>query len=139
MTLKQLAGVRSHAVLKGLYEDEPVREFVVRALGDVRDEIDDTGKEIFLQALRDENPRVRLRAIIALARSGDASAAAAILPLARDQKMIADGRVDSAEKSDAEDDWSAPVRAIPHIALKAVVKLNAVDLLLDKLDDPELG
>ena len=137
MTLKQLDGVRSHAALKGVYQDADVREFVVRALGDVAGEIDDTGKQIFLQALRDENPRVQLRAVVALARAGDASAAAAILPLAKEEKLLAEDA--ETEDGDADtDQWSAPQRAIPHTALKAVVKLKAVDLLLGKLDDTEL-
>ncbi len=137
MTLKQLDGVKSHATLKGLYQDTGLREFVVRALGDVASEIDGDSKKICLQALRDENPRVRMRAIVGLARSGDVTAAAAILPLARDQTMMVDDAEMRVVEPDA-DGWSAPHRAIPHTALKAVVKLNAVDLLLSKLDDIEL-
>ncbi|MEM7014175.1 MAG: HEAT repeat domain-containing protein, partial [Verrucomicrobiota bacterium] len=119
MTLKQLDGANSHAELTKLFDNADIREFVVRALGDVEREIDDDRKKIFLRALEDENPRVRMRAIVALARSGDTGAAAVILPLA---------------KTDAD----STSRAIPHTALKAVVKLNAVDFLLSKLDDPEL-
>ncbi|MAT49562.1 MAG: hypothetical protein CMK32_00040, partial [Porticoccaceae bacterium] len=137
MTLKQLDGAKSHAALKGLYQDTDLREFVVRALGDVASEIDGTGKKIFLQALGDENPRVQMRAIVSLARSGDVAAATAILPLARDEKIL----VESGETLLGEPNsggWSAPNRAIPHTALKAVVKLNAIDLLLSKLDDTEM-
>ncbi|MEM7391828.1 MAG: HEAT repeat domain-containing protein, partial [Verrucomicrobiota bacterium] len=123
MTLKQLDGVRSHAALKDLYEDGALREFVVRALGDVASEIDGTGRKVFLNALKDEKPRVRMRAIVALARSGDVSAAAAILPLAKDENMLT---------------LSREHRVLSHTALKAVVKLNAVDLLLRTLDDTEL-
>ncbi len=121
MTLKQLDGTGSHDALELLYADSEMREFVVRALGDVAAEIDRDGKGIFLRALADENPRVQMHAIIALARSGDVSLAAAILPLAKEEKML-----------------SSSKRALSHIALKAVVKLNAVDLLLSKLDDIEL-
>lgn len=136
MTLKQLDGSNSHAALKSLYQDALVREFVVRALGDVASEIDATSREICLKALQDKNPRVQLRAIVALARSGDASSAAAILPLAKDQKLIADDSKLLA-KPDSEG-WSAPHGAVGHTALKAVVRLNAADLLLSKLDDSEL-
>ena len=131
MTLRQIDGPKSHAALEGLYQDPAVREFVVRALGDVAGEIDASGKKIFLRALRDENPRVQMRAIVSLARTGDVTAAAAILPLARDEKMTAGERL---LKPDS-DGWSAPHRTISHTALKAVVKLNAIDLLLSKLDD----
>jgi glucose/arabinose dehydrogenase len=137
MTLKQLEGVKSHAVLKELYQDAAVREFVVRALGDVEGEIDGIGKELCLQALRDDNPRVQLRAIIGLARSRDAGVAAAILPLAADQKLTAAESGSGAAQPGA-DGWSAPHRTLGHTALKAVVHLNAVDLLLSTLDDPAL-
>jgi hypothetical protein len=54
MTLKQLDGAKSHAALKGLYQDAGLREFVVRALGDVPSEIDDTSKKMCLRALLDD-------------------------------------------------------------------------------------
>ena len=53
LTLKQLDGAKCHAALKELYRDAAVREFVVRALGDVANEIDQVSKEICLVALRD--------------------------------------------------------------------------------------
>ncbi len=137
MTLKQLDGVKSHAALKKLYRDAELREFVVRALGDVTSEIDGTSKEILRQAFQDENPRVQMRAIVGLARSGDVNAAAAILPLAKNQKMIVDDRDTSVAQPDPEG-WSAPQQVLGHTALKAVVRLNAADLLLSKLDDGEL-
>lgn len=137
MTLKQLDGQKSHPVLRDLYEDADLREFVVRALGDVAGEIDRTSKDICLQALQDENPRVQLRAIVVLARSGDASAAAHILPLAQDQKLLVENSEKQPEEPDP-DDWSPPHRAVGRTALKAVVQLNAVDLLLSKLNNDQL-
>lgn len=135
MTLKQLDGTRSHRALERLYGDADLREFVVRALGDVADEIDGTSKTVLLRALQDDNPRVRLRAIVGLARTGDVSTAAAILPLAADQRMI---RAEEPPVEPDSDGRSAPHRVVSHTALRAVVKLNAVDLLLAKLDDTEL-
>ncbi len=137
LTLKQLDGTKSHAALKDLYRDAELREFVVRALGDVADEFDDVSKAVCLAALRDHNPRVQMRGIIGLARSGDVNAAEAILPLAKDEKLIATDDQNGVGEPDA-DGWSPPHRVLPHTALKAVVKLNAVDLLISKLDDSEL-
>ena len=137
MTLKQLNGAQSHQVLQGLYGDRDLREFVVRALGDVVGEIDGISKEVALRALKDGNPRVRLRAVVALARAGDVGAAAAILPLAKDERMVGGGSTTGVGEPDA-DGWSAPRRALSHVALKAVVRLKAVDLLLGRLDDAEL-
>ena len=136
MTLKQVDGAKSHAALAGLYQDVALREFVVRALGDVETEIDDGGKELFRRALRDDNPRVRMRAIVGLARARDPAAAAAILPLAKDQKLTAADGVDAAA-SDA-DGWSAPHDVVGHTALKAVVSLKAIDVLLAAVADETL-
>ncbi|MEM7231779.1 MAG: HEAT repeat domain-containing protein [Planctomycetota bacterium] len=134
MTLKQLNGAKSHAPLSELYPDPELREFVVRALGDVASEIDELSKKLCLRALKDENPRVQLRAIVALSRTRDVNAATAILPLAKDERMLGE-RGDLATNSK---DWSPPHRVIPHTALQAIVKLNAVDLLLGQLDGREL-
>ena len=124
MTLKQLDGMKSHHALSSLYGDEGVREFIVRALGDVSSEIDGTSKKVLLQALKDENPRVRIRAVVGLSRSGDVTVAEEILPLANGEKMLP-----------IEGHTSSP---LSHTALKAVVKLGAVEMLLRKLDDPNL-
>lgn len=132
VTLKQLDGAGSHAVLEKLYEDREVREFVVRALGDVATEIDSLGRRIFLRALGDENRRVQLRAVVALARLGDVATAPAILPLAIGQTMLS--KTSEADAPDPEG-WSPPRDALSHIALKAVVGLNATSMLLGKLDD----
>ena len=136
MTLKQLDGAKAHAALAKLYQDADLREFVVRALGDVEHEIDAVGKELFLRAVRDENPRVRMRGIIGLARSRDPGVAAAILPLARDQKLTAADAA-AAAPSDA-DGWSTPHGVVGHTALKAVVGLQAIDPLLAAVDDDDL-
>ena len=80
---------------------------------------------------------MQLRAIVALARSGDASAATAILPLARDQKLTVSGTETWDGQPDAQG-WSPPHQVIPHTALKAVVKLNAIDLLLSQLDNRDI-
>lgn len=137
MTLKQLDGARAHAALAGLYADVTLREFVVRALGDVDTEIDDVGKEVFRRAVRDEDPRVRMRGIVGLARSRDPAAATALLPLARDQKLLAtDG--DGAVPTPGADGWSAPHDVVGHTALKAVVSLKAIDPLLAALATDDL-
>lgn len=133
MTLKQLDGAKSHAALAKLYQDAELREFVVRALGDVETEIDDVGKQLFRQAVRDENPRVRMRGVVGLARCRDPGAAAVILPLAKDQKLL-DADAGGAIPPDA-DGWSAPHGVVGHTALKAVVGLKAIDPLLAAVAD----
>ena len=109
-TLKQLAGVDSHAVLIKAAADATVREFALRALADRRGELANVPKSLFLQALGDANPRVQLQAITGLKRLGAVDAAGAILPLT--------AGADSADL------------VVPHIAIDALVSLGAADASL---------
>lgn len=139
MTLKQIDGRKSHAALAEFYEDPELREFIVRALCDVVDEIDEVSRRICLQGLADKNPRVQLRAIVGLSRSADQEGVSAILALASEQRMGfgANNSTDRTSDGDGEG-WSTGHRAVPHTALKALVKLNAVGPLLANIDNKEL-
>lgn len=137
LTLKQIDGNKSHEFIASLYEDLDLREFVVRALGDEVSDIDNNVVKYFYKALKDSNPRVRMRAIIGLAKSGNKEAAKYILPLAKSEKIILDDSKKHVRPS-GEDGYSAPHEVIPHTALKAVVKLDAIELCLNKLEDTEL-
>ncbi|HAD60239.1 MAG TPA: hypothetical protein DCG12_13425 [Planctomycetaceae bacterium] len=135
LTLKQLNGPQSHPVLRKLYPDAAIREFIVRAVGDVTNEFDETAKAICQDGLKDKNPRVHLRAIVGLARSGEADAATDLLPLAAKLRMSA-GPADAATQKE-EGDWSPPHHAVPLTALKAIVRLDATEILLNSLDNHE--
>ncbi len=131
--LKQLDGIGSHEVLRKLAADETVREFALRALADRKTEPVGVGSEIFRAALADPLPRVQAQAMIALARLGDVAAARDIVPLtSRPQGST----MPTARPVHAQPD---PDRAVPHLAVRALVSLRAFDACLDAIDGPNRG
>ena len=128
--LKQLDGKGSHAALRKLAEDSSVREFALRALADRRTELGGVDSSPFITALSDASPRVRAQALIALGRLGDVAAAARIIPLtARPQGSPMPTTRPVQNQPD-------PDRVLPHLALRALVNLKAVDACLEALDGP---
>jgi hypothetical protein len=107
-TLKQLEGERSHETLIQLAAKDDLREFALRALADRKTQLNNVPAELFVDALRDSNPRVRLQALVGLARLNQPQTAAAVVPLVTD---------------------SDPV--IAHSAVRTLVALNAVDACLE--------
>jgi putative membrane-bound dehydrogenase-like protein len=129
-TLKQLLGKDSHPALLKLAGDAAVREFALRALTDRKKELQGLDTKPFVAALADPSPRVRAQALISLARLGDGSTARSILPLTARPK----GSVMPARKPvHAQPD---PDRALPHLAVRALVSLGAADACLEALDGP---
>jgi putative membrane-bound dehydrogenase-like protein len=129
-TLKQLDGKDSHPLLLRLRHDTAVCEFALRALTDRKGELDGLDAKPFLAALADESPRVRAQALISLGRLGDASAAKAILPLTARPKGSA---MPTQRPLQNQPD---PDRVVPHLAVRALVTLNASDACLEALDGP---
>lgn len=121
--LKQIQGVRSHELLKSLTTDSTIREFAIRALTDRKTQLDGLDADFFVPFLSDDSPRVRAQTVIALGRLGDVSIANKIVPLAM---QAGEERPDPA-KANAE-------QVIPHLALRSLVELNAVDACLAELD-----
>jgi putative membrane-bound dehydrogenase-like protein len=129
-TLKQLDGKDSHPALLKLAEDDAVREFALRALTDRKRELDSLEIKPFLAALGDESPRVRAQAIISLGRLGNAAAARSIIPLtARPAGSAMPTKKPLQDQPD-------PDRVVPHLAVRALVSLQAVDACLEALDGP---
>ena len=78
-TLKQLDGKASTAPLTSLLGDDAVREPALRALTDLRGELEGVPLKSYVQALDDKNPRVVLQALVGLQRLRAKSATSAIL------------------------------------------------------------
>jgi putative membrane-bound dehydrogenase-like protein len=129
-TLKQLDGADSHPRLMELTEDSAVREFALRALADRKSELEGVSAMPFVAALEDPSPRVRSQALISLGRLGDASIAKQILPLT---SRPAGSAMPTQQPVQNQPD---PDRVIPHLAMKALVSLNAADACLEGLDGP---
>ena len=128
--LKQLDGTGSHGVLRKLAGDAAVREFALRALADRKTELEGVEAGPFVAALADPSPRVRAQAVIALGRLGDASAAASLVPLTSRPEG---SPMPTARPVNAQPD---PDRVVPHLAMRALVSLRAVDACLDAIDGP---
>jgi putative membrane-bound dehydrogenase-like protein len=128
--LKQIDGVGSHAVLRQLAGDEAVREFALRALADRKSELDGVEPAPFRAALADPSPRVQAQAVIALGRLGDIAAAPEIIPLTSRPEG---SPMPTTKPVNAQPD---PDRAVPHLALRALVSLRAVEACLDAIDGP---
>ncbi len=129
-TLKQLEGSNSHSALMTLVEDPAVREFVLRALTDRKSELEGLEARPFLEALGDSSPRVRAQALISLGRLNNSSVAGEILPLtAREPGSAMPTQRPLQNQPD-------PGRVVPHLAVRALVALQAVDPCLEALDGP---
>ncbi|GIW92365.1 MAG: hypothetical protein KatS3mg110_0406 [Pirellulaceae bacterium] len=129
-TAKQLAGIRSHPALVQLTDDPVVREFALRALTDRRTQLEGLHSELFVKFLEDPSQRVRAQAVISLARLGDVEAAPKIVPLTRrTESRPGDGTVPYQNLPD-------PGRVIPHLAVRALVELQAVRACLEAVTGP---
>lgn len=78
-TYKQMLGKDATPALIALAADSTIKEFSLRALADRKSELAGVPVKLFVDALRDANPRVVLQALIGLERLNDASTAPAIL------------------------------------------------------------
>jgi putative membrane-bound dehydrogenase-like protein len=128
--LKQLDGTGAHGVLQKLLSHDAVREFALRALADRKTELGPVGAAPFLAALTDPSPRVRAQALIALGRLGDARVAASLVPLTSRPEG---SPMPTKRPVNAQPD---PGRVVPHLAMRALVSLRAVDACLDAIDGP---
>jgi putative heme-binding domain-containing protein len=128
--LKQLDGMASHEALLKLADDATVREFALRALTDRKKELIGLSPKRFVAALADESLRVRAQALISLARLNDISVTKSIVPLTQ---RLNTPSLPTKKPVHAQPD---PDRVIPHLAVRALVSLGAVDACLESLDGP---
>lgn len=129
-TLQQLDGKDSYDALLKFTETPEVREFALRALTDRISQLDGLSPQRFVESLSDESPRVRAQALISLGRLGDPSVARSVLPLTsrpRGSRMPVEQPVQNQPDPD---------RVVPHLAVRTLVALNAIDACLDALDGP---
>jgi putative membrane-bound dehydrogenase-like protein len=127
-TLKQLDGKESHTTLLKLTQDDAIRAFALRALTDRKGELEGLDSKVFVAALCDKSPRVQAQALISLGRLNDVSAARSILPLtARAAGSALPTKTPLQNQPD-------PERVVPHLAVRTLVSLHAVDACLEALD-----
>jgi putative membrane-bound dehydrogenase-like protein len=128
--LKQLYGNGAHVALRKLVGDPSIREFALRALADRKRQMNGVDAASLLAALADPSPRVRAQAVIALGRLGDPAVASSLVPLTSRPEGPP---MPTAKPIHAQAD---PDRVVPHVAMRALVGLRAIDACLDAIDGP---
>jgi putative heme-binding domain-containing protein len=106
-TFSQLYGMDSHETLIALTKDPTIQEWALRALADRKSQLAGVPSEPFLEGLNSPNPRVRVQALIGLARLGRPENAKDIVPLTA-----------------VKPDWQDASLVIPHTAVRALVELK---------------
>jgi putative heme-binding domain-containing protein len=131
-TLNQLLGPGEgpNFMLDFAKANPDVREFALRAATDRKADLDKLPLEPFLAALKDKNPRVQAQALISLGRLGRAEAGEAILPLTKRPSNLPKPTSDPLYKQ------PDPGRVIPHLAVRALQRSNAVEACLKAIEGP---
>jgi putative heme-binding domain-containing protein len=117
-TFKQLYGTESTKFLAEIAGDAAVREAVLRAMTDSRSELAGVPEQLYVDALRDRNPRVVLQALIGLQRLDAKNTASAIFAASRYWN---------------EEGGSPRLR---HTAMQTLVSLENITASLAAVEDP---
>ncbi len=121
-TYAQATGTSGMNNLVDLTADGDMREFALRALADRKPNLSAVPIEPFLNGLKDASPRVQIAATVGLGRLGRPEAAEPLLQVKVSTSF-------AAPAIGTEGPHATPNSAIipPHIAVKSLVSLNAVD------------
>ena len=127
-TYTQAAGETGIENLVSLTEDREVREFALRALTDRKGELEKVPLEPFLEGLNDPLERVQVAAIVGLGRLDRKEAARELLTV----------DVPASLRAPAKDSMGAHATPNPdiipaHLAVQALVELDAVDATIDAI------
>ncbi|WP_026630373.1 DUF7133 domain-containing protein [Dyadobacter alkalitolerans] len=121
-TYAQVAGTTGQDNLVKLTEDNDVREFALRALADRLKNVSNVPVEPFLKGLQDGSPRVQLVSTVGLGRLGRPETADALLKVKVPASFVSPAKGTEGPHATP----NSPIIA-PHIAVRALVALNAVD------------
>ncbi len=136
-TLGQLISPQSMAGLQELLKFPAVRPFVLRAMTDQKAMAKLCSFDQVVAALHDSEPTVQAAALIALGQIAKASEVSQVQINAAAQAVLPLAVVGSSQQSasDGTDDWRLPhpERVIPHLAVKTLVALKAIDPCLAAL------
>lgn len=133
-TYAQLLGEKANSGLNDLTKDNTIREFALRALADRSPIAGKAPVEPFLAGLKDKNPRVQVAAAVGLGRIGKVETAKALLAVAIPPAPMKD----STQKGHQGGPHATPHSAVvvPHVAVRALINLNATDACLAAIDGP---
>ncbi|MBO9637141.1 MAG: c-type cytochrome [Siphonobacter aquaeclarae] len=131
-TYAQAAGAAGIPNLVKLAAEPAMQEYALRILGDRKALAAQVPVEPFLAGLSSSNPRVQSAAIIGLGRLGKTEAAQALLKMKVPSSFVAPAM-------GTEGPHATPNSAIvlPHLAVRALVALNAVDACVKAIGTEE--
>ncbi len=150
-TLKQALGVRANWILTPLLKDEVIREHCLRAIADRKTGMEAVTPGIFLDALQDPDQSVQEAALVGLGRIMSNAIDRNYVVTSKDAQQPASDYVEivanailplTIRTSDAPvfngDAWRQPDarRVIPHLAVKALVEIEAVEQCVAALSGP---
>jgi len=133
-TYGQLMGAKAIPSLVSLSKDPQLREFSLRALADRQANLSKLPVDLFTKALKDKDVRVQVAAAVALGRIGKKEVAKALLAVA-----IPPAPIEASKKKGHQGGPHATPHSIvilPHVAVRALIKLQAVDDCLAAIDGP---
>lgn len=130
-TYAQLTGAEGINNLVTLSQEEGMRSYALRALTDRKAVAEKAPVDLFLKAMQDPSDKVRMAAIISLGRIGKQEATTALLQVKVPSSF-------AAPALGTEGPHATPNSAIilPHLAVRSLVSLNAVDACIKAIDSP---
>jgi putative heme-binding domain-containing protein len=133
-TYAQLLGNKAINGLTDLSKDKTIREFALRALADRKPICPKVPTAPFLAGLLDSDPRVQIAAAVGLGRIGNVKTAKNLLAIAIPPEPMKA----STQKGHQGGPHATPHAAVivPHVAVQALVKLNATAACLAAIDSP---
>ncbi|WP_026811777.1 DUF7133 domain-containing protein [Arenibacter latericius] len=128
-TYAQLTGASGVEDLVSLTKDSAVQEFALRALADRKGIVENVPSEPFIEALKSDSDRVKAAAIVGLGRLGRKELAQHLLEVPVPNSF-------RAPTLGSEGPHATPNSEIllPHLAVKALVAINAEDAVVEALN-----
>ena len=122
-------------VAEALLADAELAEHVIRVVADLGDDVEPSLVAAIREKLASPNPRVQAAAAIAAGRLVDLEAAPVLLQLASTAERASGGANGAAVVGGQTDDWRQPhpERVLPHLAVQALVAMEAVEACIDAL------
>ncbi len=127
--IKQMYGEEANPLLMDQSDRKKIKPYVLRAVTDRKGQLGNVKTDPYVNALQDPNPNVQAQALISLGRMNAQDAAEDVLPLTRRRT----GALPEKEPVHAQPDAG---RVIPHLAIRTLVKLHAIDPCMEAIGGP---
>ena len=131
-TYAQIAKDKGIPSLVILAKDKDVKEFALRALADRKTHLKNVPTAPFIAAIKDSSPRVQASAIIGLGRLGEKQVAKSLLEI-----KVPNGTTPPTKGTDGPHATPNSPIITAHLAVQALVSLNAVDACIKEVKNNE--